>query len=1072
MRLRGKRTTTARVTVATGATAVAAAVIGGLLGPAPAAVAAPAPKRPEAPSAAPSPDRPGAERLPSVWPRPQSMRPVGPPVPVTDDVRLVAPRDADPHALGVLRSVLRGAGARTVTAATGEDPAPPGGLVVLAGGPGAERALRALRAPARGDLPSGGYRLATGHTGGHPTLALSGEGPDGLFHAVQTLRQLVVDRDGRPGGPRSLAGVNVRDWPATRTRGITEGFYGTPWSHRQRLDQLDFLGRTKQNRYLYAPGDDTFRQARWREPYPAERRAEFRELADRARRNHVTLGWAVAPGQAMCFSSSEDLRALTRKVDAMWALGVRSFQLQFQDVSYSEWHCDADADAFGSGPEAAAQAQATVADVLAAHLAERHPGAEALSLLPTEYYQKGATEFREALAEALSPRVEVAWTGVGVVPRTITGREMAEARKTFAHPLVTMDNYPVNDYAQDRLFLGPYSGRDPAVAGGSSALLANAMRQPTASRIPLFTTADFAWNPRGYRAPDAWRAAVEDLAGQDPRTRAALHALAGNDASSLLGGWGRDRSRTVAESGYLRPLLDEFWAAREAAQVNGGSPARRTGARGEVDSAAERRFAGAAQRLRAEFRTLREAPKLLAETFDGEVTPWLTQLGRFGAAGERAVTALTAQARGDGAGAWRAQRELRTLRARTTASSATVGKGVLPEFLTRAVTETDAWWGLDTTDGGKRAREFAPDKGAERATDGDPTTAFRPPPPPASGAPDSGSPGDTAAAPLTVTFGERRPLSAVTVLAETSTPGVTGRPARPIGQVEARVPGHGWLKLGDLSASGWTQTAGKGVRADAVRLRWAAGVRPPVVREITPWFADAPVAELRLSHTETDAEIGGRPATVKVWLTGRRPGDVSGDLTVRATGGLRVTAPPRITAPRGGTATADIEVAVPAGTRPGAYQLPIRFGSQRATLTVRARPRTGGPDLARTARATSSADESADFPASAAIDGDPATRWSSPATDDAWLQLELDRPTRLGRLDLHWQDAHATRYRVQVSTNGHTWRTAATVDSSDGGRETVHLDAPDTHFIRVQGDQRATRFGYSLWSIRAYAVTP
>ncbi len=92
----------------------------------------------------------------------------------------------------------------------------------------------------------------------------------------------------------------------------------------------------------------------------------------------------------------------------------------------------------------------------------------------------------------------MAWTGVGVVPRTITGRQLAEAREVFGHPLVTMDNYPVNDYAPERLFLGPYQGREPAVAAGSAALLANAMEQPEASRIPLSTAADFAWNPRAY----------------------------------------------------------------------------------------------------------------------------------------------------------------------------------------------------------------------------------------------------------------------------------------------------------------------------------------------------------------------------------------------------------------------------------------------------------------------------------------------------------------------------------------------------------------------------------------------
>lgn len=150
--------------------------------------------------------------------------------------------------------------------------------------------------------------------------------------------------------------------------------------------------------------------------------------------------------------------------------------------------------------------------------------------------------------------------------------------------------------------------------------------------------------------------------------------------------------------------------------------------------------------------------------------------------------------------------------------------------------------------------------------------------------------------------------------------------------------------------------------------------------------------------------------------------------------------------------------------------MPLSFGGEESTLTVRAYPRTAGPDLARTATASSSGDETPDFPASAASDGDPGTRWSSPVEDGAWWQAELPRPVRLGQVVLHWQDAYASRYRVQVSADGRTWRTAATVREGGGGRESVRMDAKDTRFIRVQGDARATQYGYSLWSVEAYAV--
>ncbi|MFE9773103.1 beta-N-acetylglucosaminidase domain-containing protein [Streptomyces sp. NPDC005931] len=999
------------------AAVLAFAVVAGTLGSMPAAVAAPPdPGTTTSPgpgtTTSPAPGTtaapaPGAveEAGPSLWPRPQSLRAGGAPVAVTEEVALITDATVDRYTLDALRTLLREAGARRFTAPGA--PKPRGALEVRLGAePPTDDPQRAL--------PAGGYTLTTGRG----AVSLTGAGEDGLFHAVQTLRRL-LRADG------TFAAAAVRDWPGTAVRGVTEGFYGTPWTHRQRLEHLDFMGRTKQNRYLYAPGDDLYRQARWREPYPAGRQAEFRELAERARRNHVTLGWAVAPGQAMCFSSDDDLRALVRKLDAMRALGFDAFQLQFQDVSYSEWHCGADAERFGSGPEAAARAQAHVANAVARHLTARPPGAPALSLMPTEFYEDGSTPYRRALAEALDAGVEVAWTGVGVVPRTITGSEVARAREVFGHPLVTMDNYPVNDYAPGRIFLGPYQGREPAVAAGSAALLANAMEQPEASRIPLFTAADFAWNPRNYHPEESWRAAIADLAGGDARREEALAALAGNDASSVLGG---------EESAYLRPLLEEFWRARTAARGTGGT--------------------AAATRLRDAFAVLRDLPGRLSGTpLAVEVAPWAAQLARYGGAGTTALDMLRAQQAGDAGAAWTAYRRLGEQRARLKPSRVTVGEGVLDPFLSRAQKAYEAWAGVD--------REPPAAPGA--ATD-DPTLRLPRP----------------------------RALTAVTVLTDPATRGT----------VEAHVPGRGWQALGPLSSTGATELAvpgappapeapgagdrkagGRGGAADGRRpeagpalgpvdaLRVTGTDDPARVRHLVPWFADSPATSLELPDGDrADADIGGT-RRLTLTLGSQRPAELRGRVTAEAPKGVRVRVPKDpVTVPRGTPVEVPVEVSVAPGTPSRPYEVRLGFGGTTRTLTVYAVPRTAGPDLARTGRASSSADETPDFPASAAGDGDPTTRWSSPAEDDAWWQVELERPVRLGRVALHWQDAHPSAYRVEVSADGRDWRTAATVRGARGGRETLRMDEPGVRHVRVQGEKRATRFGYSLWSVEAYAV--
>ncbi|MFD4245555.1 beta-N-acetylglucosaminidase domain-containing protein [Streptomyces sp. NPDC058525] len=988
------------------ATAAAVAVIGSLLGGAVAAAprgafAVPSvPAAPGTPATDPASGAAGGPALdpradtprgpaegPAVWPRPQSMA-ADPAreVPLGAEAVLVAPSDADPYAVRVVRDALHAAGVRTLHERAPGAPLPARGTVVRLQGPDAHEALRALGAAEAGDLPDGGYRLAVGRPGGRDTVALAGVGEEGLFHAAQTLRAVLA------GGGAKVPGVLVRDWPAAPVRGIAEAFYGQPWTREQRLAQLEFMGRTKQNRLLLAPGDDPYRTTRWREEYPREQREEFRALAERARANRVVLGWAVTPGQSMCLSSAADRAALARKLDAMAELGFRAFQVQFQDVSYTEWGCEEDRERFGKGPKAAARAHAAVAGELAAHLAARHPGAAPLSLLPTEFYQEGATEYRTALAGALDDRVEVAWTGVGVVPRTITGRELAGARSALGHPLVLMDNYPVNDWDPGRIFLGPYTGREPAVAGGSAALLANAMPQGTLSRIPLFTAADYAWNPRGYRPGESWAAAVRELAGPDARTREAVAALAGNSAASGL---------KQEESAYLAPLVEQFWKARAA-----GDPAAGT-------------------ELRKAFTVLREAPARLP-ALAGEAGPWLERLSRYGAAGELAVDVLRAQASGDGTAAWQAAQALaRARQALAEEGPARVDQAVMDPFLAKAVEEADAWTGAARPTGEvtKDARSW------------------------------------------TVRLDAERPVDTVTVMTEPLPAGAAS--------VEAHVPGEGWRKVGEAAPSGWTQVDTAGLRADAVRLSWTGAGAAPAVHRLVPWFGDGPRARFELAGGgRADAEIGGAPRRLSAELAAVGPGEARGPLSARPPEGIEVRLPATAVAPRGGRSSIPYEVVVGPSVAPGTYQVPVAFDGETRTLTVRAVPRTGGPDLLRAARASSSADETRDFPASAAVDGSPSTRWSSPPVDGAWWQAELPAPARVGRLELHWQDAYPSAYRVETSADGTTWRPAATVASSGGGAETVRLDAPDTRFLRITCDRRATRYGCSLWSAEAYATTP
>ncbi|WP_329579924.1 beta-N-acetylglucosaminidase domain-containing protein [Kitasatospora sp. NBC_01250] len=1206
------------------ATLSAAAVIGALATAVPAGAATAQPAS-YAVSSTPVPTPLGSLTDPQVFPRPQQLQQSGKPVTVPADVTLVAGAQADPGALAAVREVLIEAGATSLVTPLAAAPTPaPGSLVVYVGGaeeqpdPAAAQVLQTLGGGAPDGLPDGGYALATGQLptpgGSYGAVVLAGVDATGTFYAAQSLRQLltaVPAGQGQGPGSYGFPGLTLRDWPTgSPVRGTAESFYGTPWTTAQRLDLLDFLGRTKQNFYLYSPGDDPYRQDLWRDPYPAAQQHDLRTLAERAKTDHVTLGYAISPSQNFCYSSGKDVDALVAKLSAMRDLGFGAFQLQFDDVSYDEWHCSADEDEFGTGPAAAAKAQAKLAAAVQQRLIDQHQDLAALSIVPTEFHQQGSSPYRTALAAALPKAVQVAWSGVGVIPGKITAGQTTDTAALFGHPLVTMDNYPVNDSTPDRLFLGPYTGRDPEVAARSAMLLTAGMQQAAASQLPLATAADYAWNPTGYRSDASWQYALRTLAAEtvpgsaaDAGTGpalAALTALAGNSSSSPL---------SAQESGYLTPLIDAFWATL---QPTGG---------GSTDLA---RLQQAADPLRAAFTTMAGAldalrgtdnqagPGMAGNTLTQETGPWLSRLGLYGRAGQAALDMLLAQHRGDGAAAWQARVKLRALRTQLGQGAVTVGAGVLDPFLDRATRAADTWSGVSagsltptstmgtagdhppalmtdsspdtfywsaappqpgdaigvnlgdgrpvgsvtvtmgsadsaaagsasadsdtaaavddylhdgvleytTGDGvwhqlmavhqqktvtaqlpggavvkairlratktqqtAVAVRDFsvtapgsaqitvvggppaAAGSSASAVLDGDPDTAYR-----AASAPTA------ADAPLTVELGTLRPLDRLTVLTDPT--------VNATATVAVRKEDGSWSDIGTLHP-GYNELPAGGQQADAVRLTWQPGGDAPVVNQIVPWYADTPVARLSLADQSLDVIAGATaPAQTQAVVDALRPDGATGEIRAAAPSGVAgITVSPApapgqpgspVGVPRGGRASTPVQITAAATTPPGTYQVPVDFVAGSATieqtLRVHVVPPTGGPDLAPTATASSSGDEAAKFPASAVNDGNPATRWSSPAVDDAWVQLKLPQATHLGEAVLHWQDAYASAYQLQSSQDGVTWTTVATVTSGHGGTETIRFDAPDAVYLRMQGVGRATKYGYSLYGIELYAV--
>lgn len=644
---------------------------------------------------APRPQLEGRDTpLPTVLPTPRAMAWVGPDLPVAGPARIVVHPEVDEPTRQALDDVLTASGADVVVEQQGDPPtaddaddadegevegdrddAGPGLEVHLGalGDPDVAEVLDAAQVEAPAAIADEGYVLAALSYGeGAPgRIAIAAHDPAGWFYGVQTLGQLV-------GPTGAVAGVQVTDAPAMGIRGAIEGFYGSPWTHDERLAQLAFYGSVKLNTYVYAPKDDPYHRDRWREPYPPDELDRLEQLIEAARASHVRFTFAVSPGVSICFSDPADTAALVAKLQALYDLGVRSFSIAFDDIVADRWNCPGDAAYGAPSMDAAGRAQAVLLTQVRDQFIATSDGTEPLQMVPTDYRGVRDNGYRVALREGLAPDVEVMWTGTYVVPTGISVADARAAGETYGRPPLVWDNTPVNDFppTEGRLLLGPYVHREVGLSDVVSGLVLNPMNQAAASTVALTGAADFAWNDTDYDAARAHRVAAARLLTGTPTAEDVDAVLAFLDLENLAPSSANDGRLSQPQAPALAARLDTF---------------RDTWASGDK--------AGAIDELRAYADVLQQAPGTIREraddAFAADVEPWLEALDAWSAALVATLDGLDARVGGDEAtaGARFAEADrlvaqaqaVRTIEGETRPQGPVrVGDGVLDAFLDEA----------------------------------------------------------------------------------------------------------------------------------------------------------------------------------------------------------------------------------------------------------------------------------------------------------------------------------------------------------------------------------------------------
>ncbi|MGI4895357.1 MAG: discoidin domain-containing protein [Janthinobacterium lividum] len=124
----------------------------------------------------------------------------------------------------------------------------------------------------------------------------------------------------------------------------------------------------------------------------------------------------------------------------------------------------------------------------------------------------------------------------------------------------------------------------------------------------------------------------------------------------------------------------------------------------------------------------------------------------------------------------------------------------------------------------------------------------------------------------------------------------------------------------------------------------------------------------------------------------------------------------------------------------------------------------GTANAAQGKTATASTTENGTTPATAAVDGNTATRWSSAFADPQWIQVDLGSSQAICKVTLNWEDAYARAYDIQTSTDGVTWNRLYATTTSTGGTQVIPVSGTG-RYLRLNGTSRATAYGYSLWEL-------
>ena len=347
------------------------------------------------------------------------------------------------------------------------------------------------------------YIITSEKTDGNLVLTVTVSCREGIFRAVNRIVQMIKDK-------KFFIGT-VTDYPLFAVRGYIEGFYGKPWSHKNRRMMLELMSFYGMNTYYYAPKDDPYHRDKWSEIYPENELSALSELAELCKEKFVNFHYCIAPGLSMKYSSEEDFDKLIRKAEQLYSIGIRNFGLLVDDIPEDLWF-DEDKAAFDGE---AVNAHIVLSDKFRNYLKEKDSECT-LTVCPLQYHGAGDEYYISKLGQGISGDIDIFWTGKNICSQEITVREAVIFENSTNRQPLYWDNFPVNDAEMyNEMHTGYLNGREADLYRYSRGIVSNTMEYALSSRIPLLTVCDYLWNPVSYDGFESWQKACKIILGEE-----------------------------------------------------------------------------------------------------------------------------------------------------------------------------------------------------------------------------------------------------------------------------------------------------------------------------------------------------------------------------------------------------------------------------------------------------------------------------------------------------------------------------------------------------------------------------